>query len=58
MKTVFTLMVLALSLNVAIANDLGEGSADCTSLVQSNRSSDVVVTESADVQVSEDGVSR
>lgn len=58
MKALFTLMILVASMNVSFAQDLGEGSADCTSLVQSNRSADAVVADSAQVEVSEDGTSR
>ena len=58
MKTLITLIALTVAVNVSFAAELGEGSADCTSMVQSNRSGDAVVaTESAQVEASE-SVSR
>lgn len=55
MKTLLTLIALTVAVNVSFAAELGEGSADCTSMVQSNRSGDAVVasTESAQVEASE-----
>ena len=54
MKKLITLFVILASMNIAVASELGEGSTDCTSLVQSNRAADVVVaSSSAEVEVEE-----
>lgn len=55
MKTLFAVLTLMVTLNVSFAaGDLGEGSADCSSMVQSNRASEVVVaTDSVEVEASE-----
>ncbi len=59
MKTLLTLIALTVSLNVTYAADLGEGNADCSSMVQANRaSSAVVATQDADVEVSESSDAR
>jgi len=54
MKKLITLFVVLASMNIAVASELGESqSADCTSLVQSNRSADVVTGSSVQVEVEE-----
>lgn len=54
MKTLFAVLTLMVTLNVSFAADLGEGSADCRSMVQSNRDSAVVVaSDSVEVEASE-----
>ena len=60
MKTLLTLIALTVALNVSHAADLGEGSADCTSMVQANRSSAAVVanTNQVEVQVNEESEQR
>lgn len=57
MKTLLTLMALAFAVNVSFAAELGEGSADCASMVQANRAAIVVATNSATVEASEEEVS-
>lgn len=57
MKTLLTLMALAFAVNVSFAAELGEGSADCASMVQANRATTVVATNSATVEASEEEVS-
>lgn len=55
MKALLTLIALTVAVNVSFAAELGEASADCTSMVQSNRSVEtaVVSSESAQVEASE-----
>lgn len=50
-------MALAFAVNVSFAAELGEGSADCASMVQANRATTVVATNSATVEASEEEVS-
>jgi len=59
MKTLLTLIALTVAVNVSFAADLGEGSADCASMVQANRAtSAVVATTEADVEVNESSDAR
>tara|TARA_R100000656_G_scaffold77563_1_gene57205 strand:+ start:208 stop:405 length:198 start_codon:yes stop_codon:yes gene_type:complete len=55
MKALFTIIALTFAVNVSFAAELGEGSADCSSMVQSNRATSATVasTSSAEVEVSE-----
>ena len=59
MKTLLTLIALTVAVNVSFAADLGEGNADCASMVQANRStSAVVAVQEVEVEVNESSDAR
>ena len=59
MKTLLTLIALTVAVNVSFAAELGEGSVDCTSMVQANRETSAVVgTIDAEVEVNESSDAR